>query len=555
MEAPVERERHLVAVDDEAPRERRAADEKAQDVVLAEIDRRARAAAPGQIARSTDDDEAGRADLLVNELALAELGHPHDHVDPLGDGIDDVVAKREVDRELRIHLQETRHRRAERVATESRRRVYAEAAAGGGACVRERGVRVFEVAENLRAALVVSRAVRSEAEAAGRPIEEADAEARFEAGDDAARVDTVLDAAVKDKRIVGAVVRVVRDGEVVAHRAVGLADRESGAPMSESTHFRLASLTKPIVAVATLDLVSRGVLDLESDVTQWLPEFRPTFDGRPARITLRHLLTHTSGLGYAFLEAPDGPYHRANVSDGLDQPGLSAGENLRRLGSLPLHFAPGSAFLYSLSFDVLGEVLARATGTTLPDLVARAITRPLGMTETSFSVRDPSHLATPYADGKPEPTRMVDGIFVPFAGAGAHFAPTRALDPHSYPSGGAGMVGTVDDFFKFLEAVRTRDAFASSTWLDAMTSDQIAPITSPILGDGWGYGYGVGYLRDPKAAASPLSAGSVRWGGAYGHCWFLDPATRTSSVLLTNTAFEGMTGQIRTDLENAVCGR
>ncbi|APR79205.1 Beta-lactamase class C [Minicystis rosea] len=368
-----------------------------------------------------------------------------------------------------------------------------------------------------------------------------------------ARLDGVLERALAASRVVGAVVLVARDGALVARRAVGLADRERGVPMREDTRFRLASMTKPIVTVAALALVERGVLGLDDPATRFLPDFAPTFAGRAAPITIRHLLTHTSGLGYAFLEPRDGPYHAAGVSDGLDQPGLSIAENLRRLATLPLYFEPGTAFRYSLATDVLGEIMARATGETLPVLVKKLVTDPLELSETSFAAVPEDTLATPYADGDP-PVRMSDGIYVPFAGAGAIFAPSRASDPRSYPSGGAGMLGTAPEFLRFLEALRTRHPFAPRHWIDQMLGDRIAPITSPILGDGWGYGFGVGVLRDPKLAGSPLNAGSARWGGAYGHAWWIDETARISALLMTNTAFEGMAGSTRDEIQRAVYG-
>lgn len=371
----------------------------------------------------------------------------------------------------------------------------------------------------------------------------------------AMRVDRVLQAALSERRIVGAVVKVAKYGELVVNRAVGLADRETGAPMREQTVFRYASLTKPIVAATALNLVERGILSLDADITRWLPEFRPSFEGRLPTITVRHLLTHTSGLSYGFLESRrDDPYHAAGVSDGLDQPGLSIDENLARLGRLPLKFEPGSAWRYSLASDVLGEVLARASGRPLPELVAHHVTGPLGMEDTSFVATRTSDLAAPYADGAPEPTRIEDGTFVPFGDGGVTFSPSRALNADSYPSGGAGLVGTANDFLRFLEAVRTRSPFAPRHWLEAMTRDQIPSLTSPILGDGWGYGFGVAVLRDPRVASSPMSAGSFRWGGGYGHSWFVDPRAGVSAVLLTNTAFEGMAGALRTDFHRAVLG-
>lgn len=370
----------------------------------------------------------------------------------------------------------------------------------------------------------------------------------------AARTMKALDAAIRDKRIVGGVLRIARDGDLVAHHVIGFADRESRRAMTPDTPFRLASITKPIVAVTVLDLIDRGVLSFDDAVTKWLPDFRPRFEGRPATITIRQLLTHTSGLAYGFWEQSDGPYHRARVSDGLDAPGLSLEENLRRLVTVPLAFRPGSAFLYSLAFDVLGAIIERATSGSLPEAVARAVTKPLAMSSTGFRPLDPELLATPYADGRPEPVRMVDGIYVPFAGAGALFAPSRALDPRSYPSGGAGMIGTAEDFHVFLEALRTRHRFAPQPLVDDMFQDQIPSLVSPRLGEGWGFGYGAAVLRDPKSARVPMNAGSIRWGGAYGHYWWIDPSARLSAVLFTNTAFEGMAGKVTTDVVNAVYG-
>ncbi len=384
------------------------------------------------------------------------------------------------------------------------------------------------------------------------------------AGADAAlgqRVDAALDAAIAEARVVGAVVVVLRDGRPVYRRAVGLADREGQVRMRESTQHRYASLTKPIVAAAALALVDAGKLRLDDPVTRWLPDFAPKLaSGQAPVITVRHLLTHTSGLGYGFLEPVDGPYHRAKVSDGMDQPGLSFAENARRLASVPLLAEPGTAFIYSLSTDVLGEVVARAAGSTLPEAVASLVTRPLGMTDTGFGVTDRERLAVPYADAPqgapPTPVRMVDGQRVPLFGTIAEFAPSRVFDARSYPSGGAGMVGTADDFVKLLESLRTHDGrVLKAETSRASMANQIGELRAPILGPGWGFGYGGAVMLDPAEAGEPLSRGSVRWGGAYGHMWFVDPVERLTVVLLTNTTFEGMVGKVTRDLTRAVYGR
>ena len=367
------------------------------------------------------------------------------------------------------------------------------------------------------------------------------------------RVDDVLATALAEERIVGAIFLVRRAGKRVYGRAVGLADREGGRPMTVTTPHRLASLTKPVTAVAALALADRGRLSTDDPVTRWLPDFRPRLGAAAPPITIQQLLTHTSGLGYTFNEPPGGPYHQARVSDGLEQPGLGIAENLRRLASVPLRFAPGSAFEYSLSFDVLGAVLERAADAPLDQAIERYVTGPLGLGALSFSATSGDGLAVPYADGKP-PQRIRAGVPVPVdAQVAVTFAPERAFDATSYPSGGAGMVGTADAFLGFLEAVRTRAVpTVSAARLDTMLRDQIPALTAERLGPGWGYGYGVSVLRDPQAAESPLSRAAVRWGGAYGHSWWIDPASHTAAVLLTNTAFEGMIGALRSELERAV---
>src|SRR5262245_55074770 len=158
----------------------------------------------------------------------------------------------------------------------------------------------------------------------------------------AAEVDRVIDQSLSSHSIVGAVALIALDGKVVYRRAAGLADREAGRAMRLDTLFRLASLTKPIVSTAAMILIERGQIALDDPVTRWLPTFRPALpNGDRPPITVRQLLTHTSGLNYGFLQAAGGDYHRAGISDGLDEPGRSMEDNLSRLASVPLIFRPG----------------------------------------------------------------------------------------------------------------------------------------------------------------------------------------------------------------------
>ncbi|MCX8997774.1 beta-lactamase family protein [Rhizobiaceae bacterium BDR2-2] len=370
------------------------------------------------------------------------------------------------------------------------------------------------------------------------------------------RLDAAIDAALAEKRVVGAVVLVAKDGEIVYSRAAGLADREAGLPMRADAIFRLASITKPIVTAAAMKLVEEGVLSPGDPVTRWLPDFRPRLpDGSSPEISVHHLLTHTSGLGYRFLEGEGSPYHTLDVSDGLDQPGLSLAENLSRIAGVPLAFAPGQGWCYSLGLDVLGGIMERAAGMPLPDLVRRAVTGPLEMKDTDFSVADCLRLAVPYANDQPEPVRMTDGISVPMNGTAAIFAPGRILDPASYPSGGAGMAGTAHDVLRFLEAIRTGGApFLTPETVATMMRDHVGAHVAAQR-PGWGFGYGWAVLVDPQAAAVPHAEGTLTWGGIYGHSWFVDRANGLTAVLLTNTAFEGMAGVLPADIRAAVYGR
>jgi CubicO group peptidase (beta-lactamase class C family) len=370
------------------------------------------------------------------------------------------------------------------------------------------------------------------------------------------RMDTVIDDAINANRIVGAVVLISLDGSIVYHRPAGFADREEGRPMTKNQVFRFASLTKPLVSAATLALVERGVLRLDESIGVWLPEFRPKLsDGREPTVTIRHLLTHTAGFSYAFDELEDGPYHQANVSDGLDQPGLSFSENLRRIASVPLRFEPGASWAYSVATDVLGEIVARAREKSLPAVMRELITEPLEMRSTGFSPpADLSLLATPYADGSPKPVRMGEPHTVPTGPrTSICFSPSRVLNERSFPSGGGGMVGTGEDFLRFLEAIRLGGhPILSTDSVRMMTQNQIGSLWV-LRGDepGRKFGFGAAVLEDPGAAGSPQSRGTISWGGAWGHHWFVDLAKNLTVISLTNTAVEGVAGKFPRHIRQA----
>lgn len=373
-----------------------------------------------------------------------------------------------------------------------------------------------------------------------------------------ARVDAVIDQALADQRLVGAVVLVAQEGELIHRRAAGSADRESARTMTEDALFRLASVSKPIVSTAAMVLVAQERLDLDQSIERWLPDFQPSLPGgAAAHITLRQLLSHTAGLGYRFFEADDnGPYALAEVSDGMDQTGITLVENLRRLASVPLLYTPGTSWAYSLATDVLGAVIERVCDQSLDQAVQALVTGPLGMNDTAFAARDADRLATAYVNDAPAPRRMRElEVVSAFDGAvGIRYAPARAFDVDAFPSGGAGMVGSAGDFLRLLEMLRKGGSpLLPPAWVEEMSRDQTDGFTLPNA-PGFGFGLGFSVLRDPVAAASPESPGTWRWGGAYGHSWFVDPARGLSVVAFTNTLYEGMSGRFVAELRDAVYG-
>jgi CubicO group peptidase (beta-lactamase class C family) len=351
------------------------------------------------------------------------------------------------------------------------------------------------------------------------------------------RVDAVIDAAVDDGRIVGTVVLVAEEGAPVYERAAGHADREMGSSTSIDTVFRLASLTKPM-ASAALALVDRGWLALDDSITKFLPGFKPRLeDGTAPDIQVRHLLTHTAGFGYPTMLRED-RYRAAEVSTGLDQPGLSLEENLERIASVPLYFPPGSAWRYGVATDVLGAIIAAVVGGSLADAISEYVTDPLGMKDTAFTVRDTARLAVPYADGAPRALRMAE----PCAVQDLIFSPARAFDDRSFQSGGGGMVGTAGDFMTFLETLRRGGPPILDRGMMAIASTNQVGTLREQDEPGWGFGLLSGVLLDPEPARWPSQVGTLRWGGVWGNAWFIDPVAGLTVVMLSNTALEGCTG-------------
>ncbi|WP_434676831.1 beta-lactamase family protein [Pseudomonas sp. R1-18] len=368
------------------------------------------------------------------------------------------------------------------------------------------------------------------------------------------RVDEVWRGFVDQGRIVGGVLLLAQGGAVRYASARGWADRENRLPIRRDTRFRLASLTKLLTSVAVLRLCQSGLLALDAPVTTWLPDFRPALaDGRQPVITLRHLLSHTSGLGYGFEQTPGNAYQRAGVSDGLDRVAFDLAENLRRLAQAPLLFEPGSGWAYSLGTDVLGAVLQQAAGVPLPQVVARWVTEPLAMNATGFACDFPDGLALAYKDGLPEPLRISACDVLELESGHAQVSCARALDASQYPSAGAGMLGTADDYLRLLECLRLGGSPLLSTASTALLlGNAIGNTVMEGRGAGWKFGLGSALLTSPAAAGHRQGPGTWTWCGLYGCHYWVDPVAEVTLVALTNTAVAGAWGALADEVVEAI---
>ena len=367
------------------------------------------------------------------------------------------------------------------------------------------------------------------------------------------QLENTLSAAIERCEIAGAVCTLSLGGEASLTKAVGHADLEESRPMTADTIFRIASMTKLIVSVATLSVIESGVLALDTVVREILPEFAPrTVNGAQPNITVRQLLTHTAGLGYALGESAEGAHRRLGISDGLDLNSVTSAENIRRIGQSVLLAEPSTQWRYSCATDVMGHVLEAVTGMSLVQVVAERVTSPLGMSQTTFHPCDRTKFASAYVQQGAKLTLLNDETAVPFFDGNIVYSPSRVFDPIAWPSGGVGMVGSAMDYLRLLEAIRTGgEPVVSRSSAQALTTNAIGKL-STISGPGFGWSFGASILLDPVQANIPGNAGSWGWGGVYGTHFFVDPQVELSWVCMTNTVLTGMAGPFPDALRRAL---
>ncbi len=351
----------------------------------------------------------------------------------------------------------------------------------------------------------------------------------------------------------GVVTLVSRRGE--AHvDAIGMKAVGGSDPMRRDTIFRIASMTKPITAAAAMILVEECRLRLDEPVDRWLPELAdrkvlkrfdgPLDDTVPANrpITLRDLLTFRLGIGAVM--APPGRYA---IQRAMEEAGLAPGPNpsshtpdewMKRLGGLPLIHQPGEKWMYHTGSDVLGVLIARASGQPLETFFCERIFEPLGMKDTGFSVSAErlDRLSTSYwtspATGALELYDKAEG--------------GQWSRPPAFPSGGGGLVSSIDDYLAFGQMMLNKGKHGSERILsrpsvELMTTDQLTPeqkavsglVPGYFLSHGWGFGVSMVTRRDEVAG----SVGKFGWDGGLGTSWYSDPGEDMVTILMTQRAW------------------
>jgi CubicO group peptidase (beta-lactamase class C family) len=368
------------------------------------------------------------------------------------------------------------------------------------------------------------------------------------------RLATAMQGYVDRREVSGVVTALCRRGEVHLD-AYGCQDAEKGTPMRRDSLFRIASMTKPILAVAALGLVEEGRIRLDEPIQRWLPELAdrrvlrtiesPLDDTVPADrpITLRDLLTLRLGIGMVPAEPGQYPIQEAIAAAGLEPdfstPPLPPDEWLKRLGSLPLAYQPGERWMYHTGYDVLAVLLARITGQGLGTVLAERIFDPLGMTDTGFSV----------------PATAIDRLTACYRGndvtdPGPDGPWSR---PAIFPSE---LVSSAADYLTFARMLLAHGRHLDGRILarptiELMTTDHITPEQKAVSGffpgfwDNQGWGFGVSIVN--RRTSISMVPGRYGWGGGFGTSFTVDPHEDFVTIVLIQREHDGVVGRLHSD--------
>jgi CubicO group peptidase (beta-lactamase class C family) len=380
------------------------------------------------------------------------------------------------------------------------------------------------------------------------------------------RIDGLLKDQIDKKWLPGAVAIVARNGVITYHQALGTSGIGNDQAMKKNDIFRIASMTKPVTTIAMMLLLEEGKYMLDEPVAKYIPEFKTmnvldkfnekdtTYTTIPAKrpITIRQLLTHTSGIGYGFTDKTTGSiYAKAKLTDLATTNKMTIADEVKILATLPLLHEPGAKFTYSLSTDVLGYLVEVLSGMNLSDYCEKHIFQPIGMTDTHFfrPEADETRIVNVYGENK-------EGTLVKYSPDSPEAKrlsfPTRGAK--TYFSGGSGLSSTALDYAKFLQMIVNGGTYngrrlVSRKTIELMSTNQIGDLT---LGGGTQFGFGLSILTEKGTFRQLSSAGRLAWGGAFNTTFWIDPKEKMVVVLMTQIYPTSHQSELYTKFETLV---
>lgn len=366
------------------------------------------------------------------------------------------------------------------------------------------------------------------------------------------RIDKWVNAYIHKGSINGSVAMIIRDGKIVYYKAFGYDDIETKKPLQRDAIFRIASQTKAITSVAVMMLYEEGKFLLDDPISLYIPEFKSpkvidkyyasdtTYTTVPAvrEVTIRDLLTHTSGIGYAQIGSPQANaiYYKAGVVGGIGIEGMLLADKIKILGKLPLFHQPGERFTYGLNSDVLGYLVEVISGMSLDQFFRKRIFDPLGMKDTYFFLpkEKQSRLAMLYAeDSTGKVQKMASKIWL----NGEMYRDYPNLNG-TYYSGGGGLSSTIYDYAIFLQMLLNGGVYNGKRILSRnsvrmMTMNQIGDVgrggTNPNK-----FGLGFGITTERGSALIPVNIGTFDWGGMFATSYWVDPKEKLVALIYRN---------------------
>ncbi|HSE43101.1 MAG TPA: serine hydrolase domain-containing protein [Acidobacteriota bacterium] len=346
---------------------------------------------------------------------------------------------------------------------------------------------------------------------------------------------------IRAGKLSGAVTLVMRNGKIAQLQTIGKMDENKS--MRDDAIFRIASMTKPVTSVAVMMLVEQGKLSLDDPVSKYLPDFKNTqvgtvrnesFELTPLQhqITIRHLLTHTSGITYRFegFEPWASIYKDAGIMDGLSSTQGTIGDEVSRLAKLPLMHQPGAKFSYGLSTDVLGAVIEVVSKRSLAEFFEDKIFTPLKMHDTHFYLPQEkiSRFCAVYRQMPDQTAQWMNDDTVEL-GHVVFSASFPMKKPQTYYSGGVGLVSTANDYARFLQMLLNKGELEGVRILnqkivDEMTSNQTGSLHTVKGMEGFGFGFGL--FNDHDSV-------QYGWSGFFNTTFFVDPKKQLIGIFLS----------------------